>query len=45
MNVYDSERMTDVLAPLGYAAADVPEELDGWTAEPPPLADVLMAVA
>ena len=28
MNVYDSERMTDVLAPLGYAAADGPEDAD-----------------
>ena len=28
MNVYDSERMTDVLAPLGYAQTDAPEEAD-----------------
>jgi len=28
MNVYDSERMTDILAPLGYAAADVPDDAD-----------------
>ena len=28
MNVYDSARMADVLAPLGYAPADAPEEAD-----------------
>jgi tRNA-2-methylthio-N6-dimethylallyladenosine synthase len=28
MNVYDSERMSDTLAPLGYAAADAPENAD-----------------
>jgi tRNA-2-methylthio-N6-dimethylallyladenosine synthase len=28
MNVYDSARMADVLAPLGYARADVPEAAD-----------------
>ncbi len=28
MNVYDSERMRDVLAPLGYAMADKPDEAD-----------------
>ena len=28
MNVYDSARMTDVLAPLGYAATETPEEAD-----------------
>ncbi len=28
MNVYDSERMRDVLAPLGYAPSDTPEEAD-----------------
>ncbi|MFQ5765423.1 MAG: tRNA (N6-isopentenyl adenosine(37)-C2)-methylthiotransferase MiaB [Rhodospirillales bacterium] len=28
MNVYDSARMTDVLAPLGYAAVDAPEGAD-----------------
>ena len=28
MNVYDSLRMADVLAPLGYAAADAPEQAD-----------------
>ena len=28
MNVYDSERMRDVLAPLGYAPADAPEGAD-----------------
>ena len=28
MNVYDSERMRDVLAPLGYAPADGPEDAD-----------------
>jgi tRNA-2-methylthio-N6-dimethylallyladenosine synthase len=28
MNVYDSGRMADVLAPLGYAAADTPEGAD-----------------
>ena len=28
MNAYDSERMADVLAPLGYGATDVPEEAD-----------------
>jgi len=28
MNVYDSERMRDVLAPLGYAPVDTPEQAD-----------------
>ncbi|MEL7480407.1 MAG: tRNA (N6-isopentenyl adenosine(37)-C2)-methylthiotransferase MiaB [Pseudomonadota bacterium] len=28
MNVYDSERMTDVLAPIGYAPVDTPEGAD-----------------
>lgn len=28
MNVYDSERMADVLAPIGYAAVDKPDEAD-----------------
>jgi tRNA-2-methylthio-N6-dimethylallyladenosine synthase len=28
MNVYDSDRMSDVLAPLGYAATDMPEGAD-----------------
>ena len=28
MNVYDSERMADVLAPLGYAMTDTPEGAD-----------------
>ena len=28
MNVYDSERMRDVLAPLGYSATDAPEQAD-----------------
>src|SRR5215470_9012057 len=28
MNVYDSERMRDVLAPLGYAPADRPDDAD-----------------
>jgi tRNA-2-methylthio-N6-dimethylallyladenosine synthase len=28
MNVYDSGRMSDVLAPLGYAASDTPEGAD-----------------
>ena len=28
MNVYDSARMADVLAPLGYTAAETPEEAD-----------------
>jgi tRNA-2-methylthio-N6-dimethylallyladenosine synthase len=28
MNVYDSERMRDVLAPLGYAMTDRPDEAD-----------------
>jgi tRNA-2-methylthio-N6-dimethylallyladenosine synthase len=28
MNVYDSERMRDVLAPLGYSEAGTPEEAD-----------------
>ena len=28
MNVYDSERMTDVLRPLGYAVTDTPEGAD-----------------
>jgi tRNA-2-methylthio-N6-dimethylallyladenosine synthase len=28
MNVYDSERMADVLAPLGYAMTERPEEAD-----------------
>ena len=28
MNVYDSQRMTDVLAPIGYRAVDTPEMAD-----------------
>ena len=28
MNVYDSERMADVLAPLGYGRTDTPEDAD-----------------
>ena len=28
MNVYDSERMTDILGPLGYAPTDTPEGAD-----------------
>ena len=28
MNVYDSERMADVLAPIGYSAVDTPDEAD-----------------
>src|SRR5712672_4201930 len=28
MNVYDSDRMADVLRPLGYALADGPEQAD-----------------
>ncbi|NNE58433.1 MAG: tRNA (N6-isopentenyl adenosine(37)-C2)-methylthiotransferase MiaB [Hellea sp.] len=28
MNVYDSERMADVLAPIGYAAVDTPDDAD-----------------
>src|SRR5206468_3370942 len=28
MNVYDSERMADVLAPLGYGVTDSPEDAD-----------------
>ena len=28
MNVYDSERMADVLAPIGYAPVDAPDEAD-----------------
>lgn len=28
MNVYDSERMADVLAPIGYAAVDTPDHAD-----------------
>ncbi|MBT3991209.1 MAG: tRNA (N6-isopentenyl adenosine(37)-C2)-methylthiotransferase MiaB [Rhodospirillaceae bacterium] len=28
MNVYDSDRMADVLAPIGYAATDVPGDAD-----------------
>ncbi|HTG18602.1 MAG TPA: tRNA (N6-isopentenyl adenosine(37)-C2)-methylthiotransferase MiaB [Reyranella sp.] len=28
MNVYDSDRMADVLRPLGYALADAPEQAD-----------------
>jgi tRNA-2-methylthio-N6-dimethylallyladenosine synthase len=28
MNVYDSERMADVLRPLGYAITDTPDEAD-----------------
>lgn len=28
MNVYDSERMADVLAPIGYAAVDKPDDAD-----------------
>jgi tRNA-2-methylthio-N6-dimethylallyladenosine synthase len=32
MNVYDSGRMTDVLAPLGYAPAETPEGADSAAA-------------
>jgi len=28
MNVYDSERMADILAPLGYRAAETPDDAD-----------------
>ena len=28
MNVYDSERMADVLAPLGYGLTEAPENAD-----------------
>jgi tRNA-2-methylthio-N6-dimethylallyladenosine synthase len=28
MNVYDSERMADLLAPLGYGMTDRPEDAD-----------------
>ncbi|MBP9230599.1 MAG: tRNA (N6-isopentenyl adenosine(37)-C2)-methylthiotransferase MiaB, partial [Phenylobacterium sp.] len=28
MNVYDSERMADVLSPLGYAMTERPEDAD-----------------
>jgi tRNA-2-methylthio-N6-dimethylallyladenosine synthase len=28
MNVYDSDRMTELLAPLGYAAVDAPDDAD-----------------
>ena len=28
MNVYDSARMADVLAPLGYAKTDSPDDAD-----------------
>ena len=28
MNVYDSERMADVLSPIGYAPVDAPDEAD-----------------
>ena len=28
MNVYDSDRMSDALAPLGYAPTDMPEGAD-----------------
>ena len=28
MNVYDSARMADLLAPLGYAGTDAPEDAD-----------------
>ncbi|KAK0358069.1 hypothetical protein LTR94_036851, partial [Friedmanniomyces endolithicus] len=28
MNVYDSERMADVLRPLGYAPTETPEDAD-----------------
>ena len=28
MNVYDSQKMADVLAPLGYAPVDAPEGAD-----------------
>ena len=28
MNVYDSDRMLDVLAPLGYAPTDMPDVAD-----------------
>src|SRR3954469_8768800 len=28
MNVYDSDRMADVLAPIGYRVTDAPEDAD-----------------
>lgn len=28
MNVYDSQRMTDILAPLGYKSVDLPDDAD-----------------
>lgn len=28
MNVYDSERMTDILRPLGYEVSDTPDGAD-----------------
>jgi tRNA-2-methylthio-N6-dimethylallyladenosine synthase len=28
MNVYDAERMTDLLAPIGYEAVDIPDDAD-----------------
>ena len=28
MNVYDSDRMADVLAPIGYTATDTPDDAD-----------------
>ena len=34
MNVYDSGRMADVLAPLGYAPAAVPEGADMVSSTP-----------
>ena len=33
MNVYDSERMADVLRPLGYAMTDQPEGAEPSTRE------------
>ncbi len=28
MNVYDSERMADILTPMGYALTETPEDAD-----------------
>ena len=47
MNVYDSERMADVLRPLGYAATDTPGQLDysGFARVTNGLAQVIAALA
>ena len=40
MNVYDSERMADVLSPLGYAMTDTPDGADLVVLNANPLDDI-----